>query len=77
MEDVSELEDGHFYKENPKDKTYWYNFHDGDIGTYVFSFDKKKVYYLFQDYPDNMTPEEVALFDKENPFWAEFLSSRE
>ena len=76
MGDVSELKDGHFYKENPKDKTYWYNFHDGDIGTYVFSFDKKKVYYLFGDYPHNMTPEEVALFDKENPFWAEFLSSR-
>ncbi len=77
MGDVSELEDGHFYKETPKDKTYWYDFHESSIGTHIFSFDKKKVYYLFQDYPDNMTPEEVALFDKENPFWAEFLSHRE
>ena len=77
MADVSELEDDYFYKENPKDKTYWYNFYDGNIGTYVFSFDKKKVYYLFGDYPHNMTPEEVALFDKENPYWAELLSSRE
>lgn len=76
MADVSELKDGYFYKENPKDKIYWYEFHDGEIGTHIFSFDKKKVYYLFRDYPDNMTPEEVALFDKENPFWAEFLSPR-
>ena len=76
MEDISELEEGYFYRRKPKDKIYWYDFHGRDIGTYVFSFDKKKVYYLFRDYPDNMTPEEVSLFDKENPFWAEFLSSR-
>ena len=72
--DVSELEGGYFYKENPKDKIYWYEFHERNIGTLIFSFDKKKVYYLFQDYPDNMTPEEVALFNEENPYWAEFLS---
>lgn len=76
MEDVSELEEGYFYKRKPNDKIYWYDFHERSIGTLIFSFDKKKVYYLFQDYPDNMTPEEVALFDKENPFWAEFLSHR-
>jgi len=72
--DVSELKDGYFYKRNPKDKIYWYNFLDGNIGTYVFSFDKKKAYYLFGDYPDNMTPEEVALFNKENPYWVKLLS---
>ena len=77
MGDISELKDGYFYKRKPKDKIYWYEFHDREIGTHIFSFDKKKVYYLFRDYPHNMTPEEVALFDKENPFWAEFLSSRE
>ena len=77
MADVSELKDGYFYKRKPKDKIYWYEFQESSIGIHIFSFDKKKVYYLFQDYPDNMTPEEVALFDKENPFWAEFLSSRE
>ena len=76
MGDVSELKDGYFYKRKPKDKIYWYEFQESSIGTHIFSFDKKKVYYLFRDYPHNMTPEEVTLFDKENPFWAEFLSSR-
>lgn len=64
-------------KKTPKIKSIGMIFTTEILVLYVFSFDKKKVYYLFQDYPDNMTPEEVALFDKENPYWAELLSSRE
>lgn len=46
------------------------------IGPMLISFDKKKVYNLWQDYPHNMTKEEVELFDKENPFWADFFKDR-
>ena len=35
--------------------------------------DKVKVYNLFRDYPDKLTEEEKALFDRENPFWAEYF----
>ena len=59
-------------KNNPTDKVWWYE-DPGDIGTIIFSFDKKKKFYLYRDY-SKMTPEEKAIFDKENPFWAEFFS---
>ena len=29
---------------------------------------------FFGDYPQNFTNEEKALFDKENPYWANFFS---
>ncbi|WP_422938712.1 DUF7675 family protein [Streptococcus vicugnae] len=34
------------------------------------------MYSLFADYPHNMTAEEVEIFDKENPFWANFFKWR-
>ena len=44
------------------------------IGQFLFSFDKKKVYNLFKDYPQKLSKEEKKLFDKENPEWAELLN---
>lgn len=37
---------------------------------------RKKILFLFEDYPKNFTPEEKALFDKENPYWANFFRGR-
>jgi hypothetical protein len=62
----------YWYKEKPSDKVWWYE-QPGIIGEFIFSFDKKKKFYLYRDY-SKMTPEEKAIFDKENPFWAEFFS---
>ena len=45
-------------------------------GEELWIVDKKKFYNLFEDYPHNMTLEEVEIFDKENPFWADFFSDR-
>ena len=70
---------GEFYKKNPEDKIWWSceidekTGEDNDGGD-AFSFDKEKVFYLFRDYPDKLTPEEKNIFDKENPFWVEFFS---
>lgn len=64
-----------FYKENPNDKIWWVEVTD-QKGYRPFSFDKKKIYSLFADYPHNMTAEEVEIFDKENPFWANFFKNR-
>ena len=66
---------GEFYKENPSDKIWWVD-NVGVVGEMLFSFDKKKVYNLFQDYPWKLTIEEKALFDKENPYWADFFKDR-
>ena len=61
-----------FYKNNPTDKIWWLDT-VGVIGEFLFSFDKKKIYNLFMDYPQNLTKEEKEIFDKENPYWADFF----
>lgn len=64
-----------FYKENEEDLVWWVDNADENKGLMEFSFDKEKVYNLFEDYPDKLTPEEKAIFDKENPFWKDFFES--
>lgn len=61
-----------FYKNEPDDKIWWLEDTD-KIGEFLFSFDKKKVFNLFRDYPQALTPDQKELFDKENPFWADFF----
>lgn len=63
-----------FYKKKSGDKVWWVE--TDEIGTNLFSFDKKKVYNLFKDYPHNLSKEEVEIFDKENPYWANFFRGR-
>lgn len=64
-----------FYKDNDKDAVYWV-MNNESIGEYLFSFDREKIYNLFADYPHNLTAEELALFNKENPYWQEFFKDR-
>lgn len=66
--------DMYFEKKEPDGKIWW-----GDSendGEYLFTFDKKNVFNLFEDYPYKLTPEQKKLFDEENPFWAEFFEDR-
>lgn len=65
-----------FYKENPKDTIYWVDTIEDYKGLFLFSFDKKTVFNLFSDYPDKLTPSQRAIFDKENPYWANFFRDR-
>ena len=65
----------HFFKERENDKIWWVDFPD-HIGILAVSFDKKKILYLYQDYPQNFSKEEKELFDKENPYWADYFSDR-
>lgn len=73
-----------FYKENKKDKIWRVEEYEVDengvaeptIGLLLFSFDKEKIYNLWEDYPWKFTPEEKEIFDKENPYWAEFFKDR-
>lgn len=46
------------------------------IGEINFTFDRKKIFNLFKDYPHNLTKEQKQLFDKENPYWAEFFKDK-
>ena len=79
-----------FYKENENNQVWWVTHYiqldenkelsedniDKVIGEQLFSFDKKKIYNLFADYPHNLTKEEKEIFDKENPYWADFFKNR-
>ena len=64
-----------FYRTNVNDVVWWVNNAD-TIGEHLFTFDKQKIYNLFADYPHNLTPKEKAIFDKENPYWADFFADR-
>lgn len=59
-------------KDSEGDKVWWLDDPD-HIGIYIFSFDKEKKFYLFGDYPEKLTAEEKAIFDDDQPFWAEFF----
>ncbi len=64
-----------FYKDNKNDKIWWVDNYDQD-GVWLFSFDKKKVFNMFSDYPWKLTAEQKRIFDAENPYWAEFFKDR-
>ena len=67
--------DYEFYKNKPSDVIYWVDNTEGK-GERLFSFDRSKVYNLFADYPHALTQKEKAIFDKENPYWADFFKGR-
>lgn len=64
-----------FIKNNPNDLIWWID-NPERIGEWLFSFDKKKIFNMFADYPWKLTPEEKAIFDRENPYWADFFKDR-
>lgn len=66
-----------WYKENPSDQIYWLDNGNDVKGEFVFSFDKKTTFNLFADYPHKLTKEQKTIFDRENPFWADFFGDRD
>lgn len=68
-------EDSLFFR-NKKSDTIWWLDHPDEYGILEFSFDKKTVFNLFRDYPHKLTPEQRELFDRENPYWADFFKDR-
>lgn len=64
-----------WYKENPGDKIWWKETPDID-GEWIFSFDKKTEFNMYRDYPYKLTPEQIRIFDKENPNWAKYFAPR-
>ena len=45
-------------------------------GEFKFTFDGKRIFSLFRDYPYELTPQQKQIFDEENPYWAEFFDDR-
>lgn len=69
------MQEYNFYHNMKRDKIWWVDNPDTK-GEHLFSFDKKTVFNLFADYPWKLTKEQKELFDKENPYWAEFFQDR-
>ena len=65
-----------WYKNDEGDQVWWLDNSSECVGKFIFSFDKKKQFNLFSDYPHELTPEQKKIFDKENPEWADFFSDR-
>lgn len=65
-----------WFKNEETDTIWWLDNGDEKKGIFIFSFDQKKQYNLFEDYPHNMKPEEVVIFNNENPFWQDFFKER-
>ena len=64
-----------WYKDNDTDQIWWLDT-PGRVGEWLFSFDKKRVFNMFRDYPAKLNKDQKAVFDKENPFWADFFKDR-
>ena len=60
-----EYEPIYWYKRKKTDKVWWK--HTTQIGVWIFSFDKKKEYYFYREYPHALTDEELEIFNKDNP----------
>lgn len=69
------MKSNRWYKENESDKIWWKDT-PGVVGEFIFSFDKKKEFNMFADYPWKLTAEQKKIFDEENPYWAKFFSDR-
>ena len=63
------------YKKNKDDKVWWVDNYDV-VGEFLFTFDRKKVYNLFMDYPHKLSVEEWMMFNAENKYWEEFFKER-
>lgn len=65
------------YFKNSPDDTIWWVDNSADVkGEWIFTFDKKTFFNMFEDYPHKLTPEQKKAFDEENPYWAEFFKDR-
>lgn len=74
MEMLSEAK-GKWVKNEGSSQIWWLDNPDV-IGEWVFSFDKVHEFNMFEDYPYKLTKEQKAIFDKENPYWADFFKDR-
>lgn len=65
-----------WYKNRPNDKIWWLDNANESVGEWIFSFDKVHTFNMFADYPHKLTPEQKKIFDRENPYWADFFKDR-
>ena len=65
-----------WYKNEPTDKIWWLENKKKKVGEWIFSFDKVHTFNMFADYPHKLSSKQKEIFDKENPYWANFFKDR-
>lgn len=55
-----------WYKNRPDDQIWWRDDYERD-GEFLFSFDRKRTFNFFADYPQELTSEQREIFKQENP----------
>lgn len=71
---LREAEEPKFYKKNESDTIWWVN-NPNEKGKMEFTFDKKTIYNLYQDYK-NLPQDLKEIFNKENPYWDEYFNGK-
>ena len=69
------VERGEWYKDEPWHQIWWLEVLN-EKGLWLFSFDQVRIFNMFEDYPDKLTAEETEIFDREQPYWADFFRDR-
>lgn len=59
-----------WYKQNETDLIWWRDDLES-IGKFLFSFDKKRLFDFWLDFPQELTPEQNDIFKRENPILAQ------
>jgi len=77
LDEMDDISSGHmeFIKNRKSDKIYWVE--SNSKGEHLFTFDKRKIFNLFRDYPYKLTAEQKEIFDRENPFWKDYFKDRQ
>ncbi len=65
-----------FVKNHRNDAIWWVDNAEEVKGEHLFTFDKVEIFNMFRDYPHKLTEEQREIFDKENPYWADFFKDR-
>lgn len=65
------------FVKNKDDDVIWWVENPDVVGEWLFTFDKKQIFNMFRDYPYKLTRKQKAIFDKENPYWADFFKDRQ
>lgn len=65
-----------WYKQKETDTVEWADTRR-QKGIMLFRFGPGgRVFNLFHDYPEKLTPEELAVFNHDCPYWADFFADR-
>ena len=65
-----------FYEDRITGRVWHVDLAEQIIGPILFTFDRKKIYNYWSDYPQNLTPEEIRIFEEDCPYWENFSKER-